>query len=180
LQRGIEEGVANSILIKLNQIGTITETLEAIDLAAVTAYTSVISHRSGETEDTSSRISPWPQAWPDQTGSVSRTDRIAKYNQLLRIEEERAAARFSSAGRVELQRLTLHCNKCPGLLFCTGFLSPRKFPQPYLQGIAPCQSTSPLVLTILDGWAIAQKPPTTHCAGQKAHLRQTARGVPTR
>ncbi len=89
LQRGIEEGVANSILIKLNQIGTITETLEAIDLGRRYGYTSVISHRSGETEDTFiADLAVATGVGQIKTGSVSRTDRISKYNQLLRIEEE--------------------------------------------------------------------------------------------
>jgi len=89
LQRGIEEGVGNSILIKLNQIGTVTETFEAIDLARRYGYTSVISHRSGETEDTFiADFAVATGAGQIKTGSASRTDRIAKYNQLLRIEEE--------------------------------------------------------------------------------------------
>jgi enolase len=89
LQRGIEEGVANSILIKVNQIGTVTETLEAIELGARYGYTSVISHRSGETEDTFiADLAVATGAGQIKTGSCSRTDRIAKYNQLLRIEEE--------------------------------------------------------------------------------------------
>ena len=89
LQRGIEEGVANSILIKLNQIGTVTETLEAIDLARRYGYTSVISHRSGESEDTFiADLAVATGVGQIKTGSCSRTDRIAKYNQLLRIEEE--------------------------------------------------------------------------------------------
>ena len=89
LQRGIEEGVANSILIKLNQIGTVTETLEAIELGRRYGYTSVISHRSGETEDTFiADLAVATGVGQIKTGSVSRTDRIAKYNQLLRIEEE--------------------------------------------------------------------------------------------
>ena len=89
LQRGIDEGVANSILIKVNQIGTLTETMEAIDLARRNKYSTVISHRSGETEDTI--IADLAVAWSTKqikTGSASRTDRIAKYNQLLRIEGE--------------------------------------------------------------------------------------------
>jgi len=92
LQRGIEEGVGNSILIKLNQIGTVTETFEAIDLGRRYGYTSVMSHRSGETEDTF--IADFAVATgvgQIKTGSASRTDRIAKYNQLLRIEEELGA-----------------------------------------------------------------------------------------
>ena len=89
LQRGIDEGIANSILIKLNQIGTVTETLEAIDLGRRYGYTSVISHRSGETEDTYiADLAVATGVGQIKTGSVSRTDRIAKYNQLLRIEEE--------------------------------------------------------------------------------------------
>jgi enolase len=89
LQRGIEEGVGNSILIKLNQIGTITETLEAIELGRRYGYTSVISHRSGESEDTFiADLAVATGVGQIKTGSVSRTDRIAKYNQLLRIEEE--------------------------------------------------------------------------------------------
>ncbi len=87
--RGIREGIANSILIKLNQIGTLTETLEAIDLAKRSGYTTVISHRSGETEDTTiADVAVALNTGLIKTGSLSRTDRIAKYNQLLRIEEE--------------------------------------------------------------------------------------------
>jgi enolase len=89
LQRGIEQGVANSILIKVNQIGTISETFEAIALARRYGYTSVISHRSGETEDSYiADLAVATGAGQIKTGSASRTDRIAKYNQLLRIEEE--------------------------------------------------------------------------------------------
>jgi len=89
LQRGIEEGVGNSILIKLNQIGTVTESFEAIELGRRYGYTSVISHRSGETEDTFiADFAVATGAGQIKTGSASRTDRIAKYNQLLRIEEE--------------------------------------------------------------------------------------------
>jgi len=92
LQRGIEEGVGNSILIKVNQIGTITETLEAIELGRRYGYTSIISHRSGESEDTFiADLAVATGAGQIKTGSVSRTDRIAKYNQLLRIEEELGA-----------------------------------------------------------------------------------------
>ena len=92
LQRGIEEGVANSILIKLNQIGTVTETLEAIDLGRRYGYTAVMSHRSGESEDTFiADLAVATGVGQIKTGSVSRTDRIAKYNQLLRIEEELGA-----------------------------------------------------------------------------------------
>ncbi len=89
LREGIEKGVANSILIKVNQIGTVSETLEAIDLARRYGYTSIISHRSGETEDTFiADLAVGTGAGQIKTGSASRTDRIAKYNQLLRIEEE--------------------------------------------------------------------------------------------
>ncbi len=89
LARGIREGIANSILIKVNQIGTLTETLEAIRMAKDAGYTSVISHRSGETEDTFiADLAVATSVGQIKTGSASRTDRIAKYNQLLRIEEE--------------------------------------------------------------------------------------------
>ena len=89
LQRGIDEGCANSILIKVNQIGTVTETLEAIELARRYGYTAIISHRSGETEDTFiADLAVATGVGQIKTGSASRTDRIAKYNQLLRIEEE--------------------------------------------------------------------------------------------
>ncbi len=96
LQEGIDKHVANSILIKVNQIGTVSETLDAIDLARRNGYTSVISHRSGETEDTFiADVAVATGAGQIKTGSASRTDRIAKYNQLLRIEEELGgAARF--------------------------------------------------------------------------------------
>lgn len=89
LARGIEEGVGNSILIKVNQIGTLTETFEAIEMAERAGYTSVISHRSGETEDTTiADIAVAVNAGQIKTGAPSRTDRVAKYNQLLRIEDE--------------------------------------------------------------------------------------------
>ena len=89
LAEGIEKGVANSILIKVNQIGTLTETLDAIEMAKKAGYTNVISHRSGETEDTTiADIAVATNAGQIKTGSLSRTDRIAKYNQLLRIEGE--------------------------------------------------------------------------------------------
>ncbi|MFW7387211.1 phosphopyruvate hydratase [Vagococcus fluvialis] len=88
LARGIEEGIANSILIKVNQIGTLTETFEAIEMAKEAGYTAVVSHRSGETEDaTIADIAVATNAGQIKTGSASRTDRIAKYNQLLRIED---------------------------------------------------------------------------------------------
>ena len=89
LARGISEGVANSILIKLNQIGTLTETLDAIEMAKRAGYTSVISHRSGESEDvTIAHVAVAVNAGQIKTGSASRTDRVAKYNELIRIEEE--------------------------------------------------------------------------------------------
>jgi len=89
LEQGIERGIANSILVKVNQIGTVTETLEAMRLAASANYTAVVSHRSGETEDTFiADLAVATNAGQIKTGSASRTDRIAKYNQLLRIEEQ--------------------------------------------------------------------------------------------
>jgi len=89
LRKGIELGVANSILVKVNQIGTLTETFDAIELATDNSYTAVISHRSGETEDTTiADIAVATNAGQIKTGSLCRTDRVAKYNQLLRIEEE--------------------------------------------------------------------------------------------
>ena len=89
LREGIEKGVANAILIKVNQIGTVSETLEAIELGRRYGYASIISHRSGETEDTFiADLAVGTGAGQIKTGSASRTDRIAKYNQLLRIEEE--------------------------------------------------------------------------------------------
>ena len=124
LQRGIEEGVGNSILIKVNQIGTVSETLDAIELARRYGYTSIISHRCGETEDTFiADLAVATGAGQIKTGSASRTDRIAKYNQLLRIEEELGqAAEFLGLER-ELRRVRRRCAK-----------------------------NGPVVLTILDGW----------------------------
>jgi enolase len=88
LAKGIEEGVANSILIKVNQIGTLTETMEAIQLATSAGYSSIISHRSGETEDsTIADLAVATNCGQIKTGSLSRSDRLAKYNQLLRIEQ---------------------------------------------------------------------------------------------
>jgi len=87
-KQGIDQGIANSILIKVNQIGTLTETLDAIEMAEAAGYTSIVSHRSGETEDTTiADISVATTASQNKTGSLCRTDRVAKYNQLLRIEE---------------------------------------------------------------------------------------------
>ena len=95
LGEGIEKGIANSILIKVNQIGTLTETMAAIQMAHKAGYTAVISHRSGETEDTTiADIAVASNAGQIKTGSASRTDRICKYNQLLRIEEELAEAAY--------------------------------------------------------------------------------------
>jgi enolase len=89
LKKGIEMGIANSILIKVNQIGTLTETLDAIEMAKKAGYTAVVSHRSGETEDsTIADIVVATNAGQIKTGAPSRTDRVAKYNQLLRIEEQ--------------------------------------------------------------------------------------------
>ena len=89
LQKGIDKGIANSILIKVNQIGTLTETINAVSLAHRNNYSSVMSHRSGETEDTTiADLAVALNTGQIKTGSASRSDRIAKYNQLLRIEEE--------------------------------------------------------------------------------------------
>ena len=89
LRKGISQGIANSILIKLNQIGTLTETLDAVEMAKRAGYTTIISHRSGETEDTTiADVSVACNTGQIKTGSMSRTDRVAKYNQLIRIEEE--------------------------------------------------------------------------------------------
>ena len=88
-KQGIEQGIGNSILIKLNQIGTLTESLDAIEMAKRAKYTAVVSHRSGESEDaTIADLAVATNAGQIKTGSLSRTDRIAKYNQLIRIEEE--------------------------------------------------------------------------------------------
>jgi enolase len=89
LRRGIDEGVANAILVKVNQIGTLTETLEAVRIAREAGYAAVMSHRSGETEDvTIADLAVATGCGQIKTGAPSRTDRVAKYNQLLRIEEE--------------------------------------------------------------------------------------------
>ena len=89
LSKGIEEGIGNSILIKVNQIGTLTETLNAINMAKEAGYTAVISHRSGETEDTTiSDLAVATSAGQIKTGSLSRSDRVAKYNRLMKIEDE--------------------------------------------------------------------------------------------
>lgn len=106
LAKGIEKGVANSILIKVNQIGTLTETLNAIELAKANGYSVVISHRSGETEDTTiADIAVATNAGQIKTGSLSRTDRICKYNQLLRIEEDLADNAIYGGKLCRLQKL---------------------------------------------------------------------------
>ncbi len=105
LEKGIREGIANSVLIKVNQIGTLTETLAAIEMAKCASYTSVISHRSGETEDTTiADIAVATNARQIKTGSLSRSDRLAKYNQLLRIEEDLGDA-AAYAGRSAFYQL---------------------------------------------------------------------------
>jgi len=113
LKKGIELGVANSILIKVNQIGTLTETLDAIEMANRAGYTAVVSHRSGETEDaTIADIAVATNAGQIKTGAPSRTDRVAKYNQLLRIEEEiGAVSRYPGLDAW----FNLKRNKMPGL-----------------------------------------------------------------
>jgi enolase len=114
LGRGIEDGVANSILVKVNQIGSLTETLEAVRMAHRAGYTSVMSHRSGETEDTTiADLAVACDCGQIKTGSASRTDRIAKYNQLLRIEEELGkGARY--AGRSAFRALRKSGGRQPG------------------------------------------------------------------
>jgi enolase len=106
LQEGIDKGIANSILIKLNQIGTVTETLAAIDMARRAGYTSVVSHRSGETEDTFiADLAVATAASQIKTGSLSRSERVAKYNQLIRIEEElKGAARYPGMQAFRVRR----------------------------------------------------------------------------
>jgi enolase len=105
LARGIKEGIANAVLVKLNQIGTVSETLDAVAMARDAGYRSVISHRSGETEDTTiADLAVGTAAGQIKTGSASRSDRVAKYNQLLRIEEELGtSARY--AGRSAIKQL---------------------------------------------------------------------------
>ena len=108
LRRGIAEGVANALLVKLNQIGTVTETLDAVRMAQDAGYGTIISHRSGETEDTTiADLAVGTGAGQIKTGSASRTDRICKYNQLLRIEEELGAA-ATFAGRSTIRTLNAH------------------------------------------------------------------------
>jgi enolase len=105
LSRGINDGIANSILVKVNQIGTLTETLAAVDMAQRAGYTAVMSHRSGETEDsTISDLAVATNCGQIKTGSLARSDRLAKYNQLIRIEEELGSqARY--AGRAALKAI---------------------------------------------------------------------------
>jgi len=104
LKRGIDEGIANAILVKVNQIGTLSETLAAVEMAQNAGYAAVMSHRSGETEDaTIADLAVATKCGQIKTGSLARSDRVAKYNQLLRIEEELGtAARY--AGRAVLSR----------------------------------------------------------------------------
>jgi enolase len=106
LRKGIEDGIANSILIKVNQIGTLTETIDAVRLAQSSGYTAVMSHRSGETEDsTIADLAVALSTGQIKTGSLARSDRTAKYNQLLRIEEELgASARYPGRGALKAYR----------------------------------------------------------------------------
>ncbi|MDH3328098.1 MAG: phosphopyruvate hydratase, partial [Desulfobulbaceae bacterium] len=106
LKEGIALGIANSILIKLNQIGSVTETIDAVDMAHRAGYTAVISHRSGETEDvTIADLAVALNTGQIKTGAPSRSDRVAKYNQLLRIEEELgSAAEFAGTGAFRFLR----------------------------------------------------------------------------
>jgi enolase len=106
LRRGIDEGVGNALLVKLNQVGTVTETLDAMKMAHEAGYATIVSHRSGETEDTTiADLAVGTAAGQIKTGSASRTDRVCKYNQLLRIEEALGEA-GSFAGRAALRALT--------------------------------------------------------------------------
>ena len=129
LQRGIDEGVANSILIKVNQIGTLTETIEAIELAQRNGYTTVTSHRSGETEDsTIADLAVAMGTGQIKTGSASRTDRMAKYNQLLRIEEIAGRQRPSTAARTCCARIASSGFRTPTRRTAAG--PPRKLRPP--------------------------------------------------
>jgi enolase 1/2/3 len=103
--RGIQQGVGNALLVKLNQIGTVSETLDAVAMARDAGYAAVISHRSGETEDTTiADLAVGTAAGQIKTGSASRTDRVAKYNQLLRIEEELGASvRYAGKAAIRAQ-----------------------------------------------------------------------------
>ncbi len=106
LSKGIKEGIANSILVKVNQIGTLTETLAAVETAHKAGYTAVMSHRSGETEDsTIADLAVATNCGQIKTGSLARSDRTAKYNQLLRIEEELGAqAKYAGRGVIKSPR----------------------------------------------------------------------------
>ena len=105
LKKGIDQGVGNALLVKLNQIGTVSETVDAIVMAQQAGYGTIISHRSGETEDTTiADLAVGSNAAQIKTGSASRTDRVAKYNQLLRIEQE-LGSRAQYAGRKALKQL---------------------------------------------------------------------------
>jgi enolase len=107
LKQGIADGVGNALLVKLNQIGTVTETLDAIAMARSAGYGTIISHRSGETEDsTIADLAAGTSAGQIKTGSASRSDRIAKYNQVLRIEEELGAS-AKYAGRAAIRQLVV-------------------------------------------------------------------------
>ena len=120
LARGIKEKVGNSILVKLNQIGTVTETLDAVAMARDAGYTSVISHRSGETEDTTiADLAVATSAGQIKTGSASRSDRVAKYNQLLRIEEELGAADTQAEPRSSSWRFAVSSSRFHVSSFCT-------------------------------------------------------------
>ena len=102
LQQGIEKGVANALLVKVNQIGTITETINAVTMAQTNGYNTIMSHRSGETEDTTiADLAVALNCGQIKTGSASRTDRIAKYNQLLRIEEMLAENAVYPNGKIK-------------------------------------------------------------------------------
>ena len=106
LKKGIAEGIGNALLVKVNQIGSLTETLDAVETAHRAGYRSVMSHRSGETEDsTIADLAVGTAAGQIKTGSASRSDRVAKYNQLLRIEEELGTA-AKYAGRSAIKQLT--------------------------------------------------------------------------
>jgi enolase len=102
LQEGIDKGIANGLLVKVNQIGTVTETINAVTLAQHNGYNTIMSHRSGETEDvTIADLAVALNCGQIKTGSASRTDRIAKYNQLIRIEEELGATGIFPAGKIK-------------------------------------------------------------------------------
>ena len=114
LQRGISGGIGNSILVKVNQIGSLTETLEAVNMAHKAAFTAVMSHRSGETEDaTIADLAVATNCGQIKTGSLARSDRLAKYNQLIRIEEELGPqATYAGPQRVEVGGRRVHPPSC--------------------------------------------------------------------